>query len=249
MTKINKIKDYFNSFNVINDNDFDGLTFEEMSNPRFVYNILVDNSVSMQQGEKIFFLNQALSQAISDIAEDEIGKTRIDIKVTQFGDEIVDICDWTPVRSVPRKFDIAATGKSTRLGAATIYGIEGAVSRKNYCKSIGNLPHHLGVNLIITDGEATDSMTEASAKAREYEQKYGIQTWVLAIPGANVKKLGACFDRVIVNKSVDMTEILRWMSQSFMKLSESELGEKIQYDPLPESAGFVIVDSIPEKYF
>ncbi len=243
MTKINKLKNYFTAYNVISDDDFNGLNPETMSQPRLSVVLLLDTSSSMS-GDKIKYLNEGAKAFIKDTLKDEVAASRVDIKIIQFNSTVSDVIDWQPVSNCESEVCLSATG-CTSMGAALNYAFDELLAQKSKYHQLGIPAHHRQILLMVTDGEPTDDVTSAVSRIAELERVNGLQVWALAIPGANVKKLKGWFERTLVNKTADTTQFFRWMSKSMQELSKSRPGEKPQYGKLPDDV--VFIEKIPDS--
>lgn len=244
MTKTNKLKSYFTAYNVISDDDFNGLNPETMSQPRLSIVLLLDTSSSMNSGDKIKYLNEGANAFIKDTLKDDIAASRVDIKIIQFNSTVSDVTDWQPISSCASEVCLSATG-CTSMGSALNYAFDELLTQKSKYKTLGIPAHHRQILLLVTDGEPTDDVTSAVSRIAELERINGLQVWALAIPGANEKKLKGWFERTLVNKTADTTQFFRWMSKSMQELSKSHPGEKPQYDELPDNVAFL--DKIPDS--
>lgn len=206
--------------------------------------LLLDTSSSMN-GDKIKFLNNAVNVFIEDTMKDETAAIRVDLKIVQFNSEVSDVLDWTPVSKCEPNVNLTASGL-TSMGAALNYGFDQLLSRKDTYHQLGVPCHHRQILLLVSDGEPTDDVTSAVSRVAKLEQENGLQVWALAIPGSNELQLKQWFERTLVSKTADTSKFFRWFSEGMIKLSKSRPGETPQYGRFPE--GITFLDKIPDKY-
>ena len=82
-------------------------------------------------------------------------------------------------------------------------------------------------------------MEAAIAKVREEESKGSnghLSFWALGVGDYNPTEMFKLTNRVIELKDCDFEGIFDWLSESMSAISQSQVGEHIQFSELPENA-------------
>ena len=103
-------------------------------------------------------------------------------------------------------------------------------------------PCHKPWIFMITDGVSTsggEEMRKAAERIRQEEEKgsHGrLSFWALGIDNYDQYELFKLTNRVLELRNEDFTGIFDWLSDSMSCISQSHVGEKVEFDPLPENA-------------
>lgn len=198
--------------------------------------LLLDVSGSMF-GERIGSLNQALRRFKEQVCSDSISRQRVDIALVTFATDVEVISDFVPVTHMPTP--ALQAGGRTDMAKGIQTAINLVKNRTNMYHSLGT-PCHKPWIFMITDGESTSSpqeMMDAADRVHAEEAKgsYGhLSFWALGVGEYNSKQLFSFTNRVIELRNQDFTSTFDWLSESMSTISQSRVGERVEFDPLPQ---------------
>ncbi|HZQ50824.1 MAG TPA: VWA domain-containing protein [Bryobacteraceae bacterium] len=209
-----------------------------MLNPEFAINadprcaclLLLDTSSSME-GERIRALNEGLRAFEGDIQEDSLARRRVEIAIITFGGSVDRVLDFTPAGSFQAP-TLSARG-ATPMGRAITEGVQLVKDRKAEYKSNGVLYYQPWI-FMITDGEPTDEWEAAAKLTRAEAAAKSLTFFAVGVGEANTAVLKQITDRVLKLDGLKFRELFIWLSQSQQRVSSSKVGEQT---PLP-SVGF-----------
>jgi uncharacterized protein YegL len=211
--------------------------FAENPEPRCACVLLLDTSSSMD-GEKIHALNQGVEAFKDALLEDSLASRRVEVAIISFNSKVELIQDFVTVD----KFDpptLIAQGR-TEMGAAILEALRLIKLRKETYKRHGTLYYRPWV-LLITDGEPTDSIDQAAKDVHKAEDDKEVVFFAVAVEGADMEKL----KKIAPNhrppkrlKELAFQELFVWLSKSMQVISRSAPDEQIT---LPPTDGWSVI--------
>jgi uncharacterized protein YegL len=117
--------------------------------------------------------------------------------------------------------------------------LDGLEQRKQSYKSAG-VPYFQPWLVLISDGEPTDTWTQAASRARIMSEGKKLVVLPIGVAGANLQKLGECSNRGAKElKGLKFREFFLWLSASMSRVSASaSTAASIQ---LPSTASWDVV--------
>ena len=204
--------------------------------PRCACVLLLDVSGSMS-GRPIDALNEGLAAFAADLATDSLARQRVEVAIVTFGNAGVTVeQDFVTASSFePRKL---VAGGGTPMGAAIEKAIDLVDERKRQYRDNGIVYYRPWV-FLITDGEPTDSWTEAAAKVHAAEEANGLAFFAVGVQGANVEVLKKIAVRDPLSlQGLKFVELFVWLSRSQRAVSTSKPGDQTA---LPTVEGWAVV--------
>ncbi|MBX3396451.1 MAG: VWA domain-containing protein [Phycisphaerae bacterium] len=196
--------------------------------PRVPLVLLLDTSSSME-GEKIAQLNAGLHVLRDALMEDPYAQRRVDLAIVTFGGTVATA---TPFTMAP-EFDppmLSAAG-NTPMGTAILQGIDIALGRLAYYQNHKLPKAFVPWVFLITDGEPTDSYERAAARVRQLDsgERPQLQFFAVGVDGANMRKLAEISRRppVMLN-GVNFRDFFLWLTISLSRVSQTQTGVSIQ---------------------
>ena len=216
-----------------------GNEIASLTEPHLACALLLDTSGSMQ-GAPIRSLNESIQQFKATIVADPIARKRVEIAIITFDSKVTVVNDFCPIDKMPTP-NLDAYG-FTEMGQGILKAVEMVKNRTNLYQSAGT-PCHKPWIFMITDGEnnsgSCGDMEAAIAKVREEESKGSnghLSFWALGVGDYNPTEMFKLTNRVIELKDCDFEGIFDWLSESMSAISQSQVGEHIQFTELPENA-------------
>lgn len=221
-------------------NEFFGEKISSFGEPHLACALLLDTSGSMAAGTRaIDSLNKGIKRFKESVMSDPIARKRVDVALITFNSAVEVVSDFVPVSAMPTP-DLQAEGR-TDMAGGILAAIDLVKKRTAFYQNLGT-PCHKPWIFMITDGCSTSSeyeMREAADRIRMEEEKgsHGrLSFWALGVDNYSQKELFALTDRVIELKDENFIGIFDWLSESMSCISQSHVGEKIEFDPLPDNA-------------
>lgn len=224
----------------LNMEQFFGDKINSFGEPHLACALLLDTSDSMGRGNRaIDSLNEGIKRFRASVASDSIAQKRVDVALITFSSTVEVISDFVPVNQMPTP-DLM-TGGMTDMAQGIQTAIDLVKRRTAMYQTLGT-PCHKPWIFMITDGLATSSAAEMRAAAeriRQEEEKgsHGrLSFWALGIDNYDQNELFKLTNRVLELRNEDFTGIFDWLSESMSCISQSHVGERVEFDPLPENA-------------
>ncbi len=207
--------------------------------------LLLDVSGSMY-GTSINSLNEGIKRFKQQVMLDSIARQRVDVSLVTFGSDVQVISDFVPISEMPTP-ELQANG-CTEMAEGIQTAIDLVKKRTSLYHSLGT-PCHKPWIFMITDGAATSSAQEMSEAAdrihmEEAKGSYGhLSFWALGLNNYDRSQLFTLTKRVVELQDQDFSGIFDWLSESMSTISQSRVGEKVEFNPLPDN-----VHVVPDWY-
>jgi uncharacterized protein YegL len=186
-------------------------------------------------GTRMDALNEGLKTFFKAIAEDEIAKYTVEVKVLSFGDSVnhesdfvsfLNIESFSPVNIIP--------DGNTAMGTAINSGLDILEGRKSFYRQHG-ISYYQPWMILMTDGKPTDAWQNAASRAKQLAASGKLNFFGVGI-GKNFDQ--ACLAKILpVNRrplelqETKFDEFFLWLSASLGQASRSQTGDNIS---LPE---------------
>lgn len=223
----------------LNMDQFFGDKINSFGEPHLACALLLDTSGSMRQGRAIDSLNEGIRRFKANLMSDSIAQKRVDVAIITFNSNVEVISDFVPVSQMPTP-ELQADGV-TDMAQGVQTAIDMVKRRTSLYHSLGT-PCHKPWIFMITDGAATSEdyeMREAEDRVHQEETKgtHGrLSFWGLGVANYDSEELFRLTDRVLELKNTDFTQIFDWLSESMVCISNSNVDERVEFEPLPENA-------------
>jgi len=195
--------------------------------------LLLDNSGSMSENDKINQLNKGLKTFKEDIIENDLARKRVEVAIITFGDEVKIIHDFSSIEQFEPPY--LKTDGLTPMGDAILKAFELIEERKEKYRKSG-INYYRPWIFMITDGEPTDmepgdkqwETIKKLVHIGEEEKKFLF--FSVAVNPANMEILNELSlpDRPPVKlKITKFKELFKWLSDSLISVSSSKVGEQV----------------------
>jgi len=208
------------------------------SEPHLACALLLDTSRSML-GPAIESLNEGIRRFKSAVSADSVARRRVDVALIAFHSGVEVISDFVPVTQMPTP-QLQADGM-TEMVAGIQTAIDLVKKRTQMYQTLGT-PCHKPWIFMITDGVSTsdeEEMANAAERIKMEEERgsFGRLTfWALGIGHYDQDELFRLTPRVMELRNEDFTGIFDWLSESMSAISQSHVGERMEFDALPSNA-------------
>jgi uncharacterized protein YegL len=204
--------------------------------PRCPCVLLLDTSYSMQ-GERINSLNEGLQAFHRSLMADELAQLRVDVAIITFDGAITVIQDFVNASNFnPPRLNVSTGG--TAMGTGIVKAINLISDRKQSYKVEG-IDYYRPWIFMITDGEPTDSTSQAAQMVREGEERKGFLFFAVGVEEADMSKLAKISVRSPLKlRGTNFREMFSWLSASMAAVSQSQVGDKVKLSS-PEGWGEV----------
>lgn len=192
--------------------------FKTNRQPRCACVLLLDTSSSMA-GKPIDALNAGLRRFSEELRGSDLASKRIEVAVIQFPP--VSVEPFVAARDfVPRPL---AAGGDTPLGAAMQRALELVEERKAVYRD-NRIDYYRPWIFVLTDGEPTDSCTQASIAAQRAVAERRAVIWPVAVGDqVNMAVLSKLSNKPPARlKGLAFAEMFVWLSRSLNTLSQSQ---------------------------
>ncbi len=195
--------------------------------------LLVDKSYSME-GAKIAELNKAMKVLHQELSGDAMAEKRVDMAIVSFGP--VEVEQNFATLDKFQMPELQSSG-GTPMGEAIERALKMIDERYDTYKNHG-LTFYAPWVFMITDGEATDDVSNAISAIRLAEKKRKLSFFPIGVDDADMSQL-ASLSRTPAMKlnGLAFTELARFISISMRSVIHSNPGETINL-PNPEATGF-----------
>ena len=195
--------------------------------------LLVDTSYSMD-GQKMAELNAAMKLLHRELSDDEMTVKRVDMAIISFGPVQVEQ-DFAAVD----KFSMPTVqaGGGTPMGEAIEVALKMAEERRAVINGAG-IDLYAPWVFMITDGEATDDLTNAKSAIQTAEEKWKLMFYAIGVDDADMSQL-ASLSRIPAMKlnGLAFKELALFIKDSLGTVVRTNPGDKITIQN-PEVAGF-----------
>lgn len=217
---------------------FESVEFANNPEPRCPCVLLLDTSGSMA-GDKISELNNGLATFESELKSDPIAAKRVEVAIITFGPVKV-VQEFVTADSFIAPV-LNASG-ITPMGAAINEAISLIAERKNTYKNNG-ISYYRPWIFMITDGEPTDSITDAASAISEGESSKAFTFYAVGVERAKLETLSRISTRQPLKlRELSFRELFVWLSNSMKNVSKSQLGEIIKLDNPIAPRGWATID-------
>lgn len=223
-------------------NEVPGVPMSSPNEPHMAVVLLLDTSGSMY-GEPIRRLNEAVSMFKEQTIMDELAKKRVDVAVIEFNDDARVVQDFVPLTQL-QPVSLEAIG-CTAMGKGINMAIDKVKERTHLYSSMGT-PAFKPWIFMISDGAPTDDISAARDRIRDEETKGEVgklKFWAVGVPGFSKEVLTSLTKRCIALDEADFTGIFNWLSDSMVRISDSQVGtDNIKLADLPSNAQVIPSD-------
>jgi uncharacterized protein YegL len=189
--------------------------------------IAADISDSMK-GRPIAELNAGLIELKHCLVADPLACLRVELALISFNSVVKTEVDFTGPTTFQPPTLIPSGG--TSLGAAVIQGLDLIKARTAGYRAAG-LPCFRPWLVVITDGEATDDVTEAARLVKEMETQKRVAFFGVGVQSANMHKLAELSHRAPLRlDGLRFSDWFQWLSASLSAVALSRPGDQV---PLP----------------
>ncbi|MCR5625214.1 MAG: VWA domain-containing protein [Lachnospiraceae bacterium] len=215
-----------------------------VNEPHLACVLLLDTSASMGIGKcAINDLNEGIRRFKDSVCSDPVAVKRVDIALVTFNSEVEVLCPFVPISDMPL-LQLTASG-TTSMAEGINTAIDLVKQRVREYQMLGT-PCHKPWIFMITDGKSTSDYYEfeKAAKRVRDEENIGkdqnkpgrLSFWVLGIDNYRQSEMVKITDRVLELRDHDFKGIFDWLSESMSCISQSHVGEKVEFDDLPKNA-------------
>ena len=199
--------------------------------------LLLDTSGSMQNGDAIDALNQAMRSFKEQCMKDDALCRGLDVAVVGFSTKVTVLQEFTPITHMATP--VLEAGGQTSMGAALTVAMDLLERRKAQYKELG-VPYHRPWIFMISDGAPNDDYSAAFQKVNEQQHKKKLELWAVGVPGYDREILTSITKRVIeLDAGLNFAGLFEWLSTSLSVKSRSTPGDTVQYEILPEGSRVV----------
>lgn len=210
---------------------FDEVKFAKNAESRCPYVLAVDVSSSMG-GAPINELNRGLHAFRDAIRSDSLASKRVEVAIVTFGDSASVLCPFTTAQDFEPP-TLSASG-STAMGSGIMTALDLVAQEKAKYKAAG-ITYYRPWVFLITDGEPTDSVVEATRRVHEEdsETRKAVSFYAVGVQGANMEILRSISVKEPVKlDGLAFGEMFLWLSSSLQRASVVRIGEQVPLQPL-----------------
>lgn len=211
--------------------NFEGIEFEENPDPRAPLLLVLDCSASMETltGETgktaLQELNDGLDVLITEVQTDPLAQRRAEISFLPYGTEPTQPTPFTTVDTIALP-ELTPLGV-TSTGAALQNALNHLEERKQTYRQNG-ITYYQPMLFLISDGAATDNVTEVSNRIKELEETKKLSFFPIGVAGANMNELSNIGTRkALPLQGTRFSELFKWISQSVAAVSASNPGDQV----------------------
>lgn len=223
----------------LNMEQFFGDKINSFGEPHLACALLLDTSGSMSANGAIQSLNESIQRFRNSVASDSIARKRVDIALITFDSSVEVVSDFVPVDQLPTP--VLTAGGLTDMAQGIDKAIDLVKQRTQMYQALGT-PCHKPWIFMITDGVSTSSDQEMQKVAERIRLEEGkgshgrLTFWALGVDQYDSEELFKLTNRVLELRNEDFTGIFDWLSESMCCISQSHVGERVEFDPLPANA-------------
>jgi uncharacterized protein YegL len=202
-------------------------SFADNPEPRCPCVLLLDTSGSMS-GMPIRQLNEGIRTFQQELLSDPLASKRVEIAVITFGPVKLESDFHTVAHFHPRELE---TTGDTPMGEAITMGIDIVSKRKQEYKDHG-VSYYKPWIILITDGEPTDSWSNAARLIKEGEDKKAFAFFPIGVESANLdilRQLSVRHPQKL--KGLMFREFFLWLSSSMKAVSSKNPGSNVNLLP------------------
>lgn len=223
--------------------NFDDLDLADNPDPRIAVSLILDTSDSMSQkfpGENrsaLEALDGGLDVLFGAINKDPLARRRIELSFVVYGTKVSPATPFAPFDKLV--FPTLVPSGMTATGAAVNMALDSIEERKKIYRANG-IQYYRPILMLISDGLATDSISEAAARVKQLEAKKGLSFFAVGVQGADLAQLSEFSNRgALPLDALKFDELFQWLSASVSAVSSSQPGDKVS---LPAPTGWMEID-------
>ena len=217
------------------DVQFDSVEFTYNPEARCPVVLIVDISSSMT-GEPIARVNEAIADFRTEISRDKLVALRADVSLVAFNHETQEY-DFASVNQFNPP-PLEASG-GTRMCSAIHTALDLLEHRKQEYRKEG-VSYYRPIAMLLTDGnpehDSEEEITSVGDRIAREEEGRHVAFFTLGVEGAN----RAALSRIAppnrppkhIGDSRNIEGLFRWLSNSVAKVSTSQPGDKLKFDPV-----------------
>lgn len=197
--------------------------------PRCPVVLLLDTSYSMT-GNPINQLNEGVHALYAALRDDDLASVRVDLSVISFGQSVQVLQNFATV-SESQAPTLSVNGM-TPMGEAITTALKNIEARKGEYRTAG-ISYYRPWLFVITDGEPTDNVSEASSMLQQAIQSKKVIFFGIGVESANIERLrqiAGSRDRVFKLNGLNFKELFQWVSSSLSSVSSSRVGDTIKLE-------------------
>ena len=197
--------------------------------PRCPVVLLLDTSYSMS-GAPINQLNEGVHALYAALKDDDLASVRVDLSIVSFGQKVEVVQDFATV-SESEAPTLKVNGM-TPMGEAIVTGLKRIENRKGEYREAG-ISYYRPWLFVITDGQPTDSVVEASKMLQEAIEGKKVIFFGIGVQNANLdslKSISGSPERVFKLQGLNFKELFEWVSSSLSSVSSSRVGDKLKLE-------------------
>lgn len=220
--------------------NFDEIELASNPDPRCPVVLVLDSSSSMVEkrpGESVSpldALNAGLDSLVTELNRDPLAKRRVEVSVVTYGSAVSPATSFATVDNLILPTLVPSGITST--GAAVIEALDAIESRKKTYRENG-ISYYRPILMLISDGLATDDVSEATRRIREASENKKVTFMPIAVEGADVEALERLSGKSVKRLSgLKFDELFIWLSASLSNVSSSQPGDKVLAPPTDDWA-------------
>lgn len=197
--------------------------------PRCPVVLLLDASYSMS-GAPINQLNEGVHALYAALRDDDLASVRVDLSVVTFGHTVSVVQDFATVSE--SNAPVLTVNGMTPMGNAITTALRNIENRKKEYRDAG-ISYYRPWLFIITDGEPTDNVTEASSMLQSSISNKKVIFFGIGVENANIEKLrqiSGSHERVFKLNGLNFKELFQWVSSSLSSVSSSRVGDTLKLE-------------------
>lgn len=192
---------------------------------RMLVVLVADTSYSMLDNSKIDDLNEGVSALIKELKNDNKAKDSVDMSIISFGGNVNVVEKFGEIESVQTPHMSADGG--TPMGEAVSLALKMLDARKQECNDNG-IKYFIPVCVLMTDGQATDSIDQASVECKKLIAEGRLIVIPIAIGSdADMNQLSSfsTLSPKVITGNFSFLEFFKWLSSS---ISGATGGENLE---------------------
>lgn len=211
--------------------DFSDIEFSNTSS-RCPTMVIIDSSSSQGQpnanGEiPLDSLNDGLDVLITELHKDPLARKRVDLSFVVYGTHVSEPTPFANVDDII--LPTLVPSGTTSTGQAIVTALDALEARKQEYKDNG-VTYYRPFILFITDGLATDDITEAHNRIVDGEKNSKFSFYAVGVDGYDHQSLSKLVEGTnrppLPLKGLKFDELFMWLSASMANISASTMGEK-----------------------
>jgi uncharacterized protein YegL len=170
-------------------------------------------------------LNEGLITFRDELSKDDLAQKRVEVAIVEFNSRINVVQDFIQAQDFSPPTLI--TEGLTAMGKGIEKAAEMVEARKRTYKDNG-VPYYRPWIFMITDGEPTDSIDEATRLIAKGEESKSFAFFTVGVQSANMEKLAKISVRQPLKlRGLSFGELFIWLSTSLTQVSRSNTDDQI----------------------